>query len=151
MNGMHHYGRVVSDLERSLTFYCDLLGFSVIVDENLSGPEIDAQVQLPETSMRTVMIRREGTGLMIELISYLNPPSPLRRESTALNEIGNDHPCILVDEIHEEYKRLSTAGVRFTTAPQYIGEGYFKGDWATFCFDPDGLTVELWQSMKQTS
>lgn len=148
MYGMHHYGRVVSDLERSLTFYCGLLGFNVLVDEDLSGLEIDAQVQLLNTNMRTVMVNRLPAGPMIELICYRNPPSPSRPDSLALNEVGNDHPCLLVDDIHLEYKRLSTAGVRFTCPPQYIGDGYFKGDWATFCFDPDGLTIELWQSAK---
>lgn len=148
MRGMHHYGRVVSDLERSIVFYCGLLGFEVLVDEDLSGSEIDAQVQLPKTNMRTVMINRLPAGPMIELIGYRSPLSPPRPDSAALNDVGNDHPCLLVDDIHKEYKRLSAAGVRFTCPPQHIGGGYFEGDWATFCFDPDGLTLELWQSTK---
>ena len=65
MYGMHHYGRVVSDLERALTFYCGLLGFNVLVDEDLSGLEIDAQVQLLNTNMRTVMVNRR-TDLLPE-------------------------------------------------------------------------------------
>ncbi len=146
MRGMHHYGRVVSDLDRSIAFYCGLLGFVIVVDEDLSGSEIDAQVQLSGTNMRTVMVNRLPAGPMIELIGYRVPASPPRSASAALNEIGNDHPCLLVDDIHREYKRLSKAGVRFTSPPQYIDGGYFEGDWATFCFDPDGLTLEIWQS-----
>jgi hypothetical protein len=39
------------------------------------------------------------------------------------------------------------AGVRFTSIPSQITAGFFKGAWTTYCFDPDGLVIELWEPM----
>jgi hypothetical protein len=36
-------------------------------------------------------------------------------------------------------------GVRFTGEPQEVDAGYFAGHRTAYCFDPDGLIVELWQ------
>ena len=142
MRGIHHYGRVVSDMERALGFYRDLLGFAEVVDEDLVGDAIDAQVNLPGANLRTVMLNRAPGGPMLELIAYRHPPSSARPDGARQNDVGCDHLCLLVDDIDGEYRRLTAAGVRFTSPPQYIDEGYFVGDWAVFCLDPDGLTVE---------
>ncbi len=146
MRGIHHYGRVVSDMGSALAFYRDLLGFSEIVDEDLVGDAIDAQVSLDGADLRTVMLARAPDGPMLELIAYRHPPSATRPADARQNDIGCDHLCLLVDDIDAEYRRLAQAGVTFTSPPQFIDEGYFTGDWAVFCLDPDGLTVELWQA-----
>ena len=68
MHGIHHYGRVVSDMERALGFYRDLLGFEEVVDEDLVGEAIDAQVAIHGAHLRTVMLVRAPNGPMLELI-----------------------------------------------------------------------------------
>ena len=71
MHGIHHYGRVVSDMERALGFYRDLLGFEEVVDEDLVGEAIDAQVAIHGAHLRTVMLVRAPNGPMLELIAVL--------------------------------------------------------------------------------
>jgi catechol 2,3-dioxygenase-like lactoylglutathione lyase family enzyme len=133
-------------MDRALGFYRDLLGFNEIVDEDLVGAAIDAQVAIQDAHLRTVMLLRAPDGPMLELIAYRRPPSTPRPPSARQNDIGCDHLCLLVDDIDAEYRRLSEAGVVFTSPPQFIDEGHFEGDCAVFCLDPDGLTVELWQT-----
>ncbi len=41
VTGIHHTSLVVSDLERSLTFYRDLLGMTVAIDTEMSIPMND--------------------------------------------------------------------------------------------------------------
>lgn len=151
MHGIHHYGRVVSDMDKALAFYRDLLGFTEVVDEDLIGPAIDAQVAIEDAHLRTIMLVRAPDGPMLELIAYRHPPSAMRLPTARQSDIGCDHLCLLVDDIDAEHRRLTAAGVAFTSPPQYIDEGYFMGDWAVFCLDPDGLTVELWQSASASS
>ena len=146
MHGIHHYGRVVSDMDSALVFYRDLLGFNEVVDEDLVGEAIDAQVAIEGAHLRTVMLARAPDGPMLELIAYRRPPSTPRPPTASQNDIGCDHLCLLVDDIDGEYQRLRDAGVVFTSPPQFIDEGHFAGDHAVFCLDPDGLTVELWQT-----
>jgi catechol 2,3-dioxygenase-like lactoylglutathione lyase family enzyme len=133
-------------MDNALGFYRDLLGFDEVVDEDLVGEAIDAQVAIEDAHLRTVMLVRAPDGPMLELIAYRRPPSTPRLPTARQNDIGCDHLCLLVDDINAEYRRLSDAGVAFTSPPQFIDEGYFEGDWAVFCLDPDGLTVELWQT-----
>jgi len=146
MPGFHHFGRIVTDVEQSLHFYVDLLGMSVLADEELAGPELEAQVEVPGAVMRTAMLRSGSEGPMLELIQYREPRSAPRRDDARPNDLGTDHPCFDVADVHATYEALSASGVRFSCPPQYVDSGYFEGDWVTFCFDPDGLTVELWQS-----
>jgi catechol 2,3-dioxygenase-like lactoylglutathione lyase family enzyme len=137
-------------MDRALGFYRDLLGFDEIVDEDLVGDAIDAQVAIEDAHLRTVMLVRAPEGPMLELIAYRRPPSTPRPPTARQNDIGCDHLCLLVDDIDAEYHRLRDAGVVFTSPPQFIDEGHFEGDYAVFCLDPDGLTVELWQSGTRT-
>ena len=41
LRGIHHACRTVSEMERSLGFYRDLIGLSVLVDEELAGEGLE--------------------------------------------------------------------------------------------------------------
>jgi hypothetical protein len=53
--------------------------------------------------------------------------------------------ALLVDDVDAAFSALSAEGVHFTTAPVEIAGGSFAGSRTTYCFDPDGLAVELWE------
>ena len=140
--GIHHASRTVRSLERSLGFYRDLLGLAVVGEEDLDGEGLDRVVGLTGAALRVVELDA-GDGRLLELIEYRSPPGRVLEASPA--DVGAHHVAFVVDDIGAAHERLSAAGVRFTCPPQEIGGGPFEGTWTTYCFDPDGLVVELWQ------
>jgi catechol 2,3-dioxygenase-like lactoylglutathione lyase family enzyme len=147
IRGLHHTSRTVANLERSLVFYRDLLGFVVVSDEELQGETLELVVGVPGARLRVVELAA-GEGPLLELIEYLQPRGAPLSESAALPDVGAHHIALLVDDLDGAHAQLSAAGVRFTTAPQLIAAGIFAGTRTTYCLDPDGLPVELWQSPK---
>jgi len=142
--GIHHAATTVVDMEQSLRFYRDLLGLHLVDDETLSGREISDMVALPNARLRAVMLGLDEKTPYVELIEYLSPKSWRSPREGVASDIGNAHFCFLVDSIHAEYERLRMAGVNFTAPPFMAEGGRFDGEWAAYCYDPDGFVVELW-------
>ena len=143
MLGVHHAGRTVRDMEASLGFYRDLMGFQVDDDEILEGEDIARFIGRKEARFRAVMLSMDGGPPFIELAQFLD-----RAAAAGPGEIVRDlvdgHISILVDDIQVAFDRLSSAGVTFNSAPMPITEGAFAGQWVASCLDPDGGMVELW-------
>jgi catechol 2,3-dioxygenase-like lactoylglutathione lyase family enzyme len=129
-------------MEIALRFYRDLLGLQVVVDEELSGEQLERVVGLAGAALRVVELQLEDAFL--ELIEY-HAPVAAGVAAPQPNEVGAHHIALVVDDIHDAYTRLGRAGVAFTTEPVKITGGALAGSWTTYCLDPDGLAVELWQ------
>jgi catechol 2,3-dioxygenase-like lactoylglutathione lyase family enzyme len=142
--GLHHASRTVADLERALGFYRDLLGLEIVSDEELEGEALERVVGLTGARLRVVELAL-GDGRLLELIEYRHPRSAPLPEGATPADVGAHHLALLVADADAAYARLSAAGIRFTTAPEEIAGGPFAGTRTTYCFDPDGLPVELWQ------
>jgi catechol 2,3-dioxygenase-like lactoylglutathione lyase family enzyme len=140
---VHHGGRTVADMERSLHFYRDLLGLEIVDDDTQGGPEVESLVGVEGARIRIVFLSPDGNLPFVELIEYVEAPGrrPDGNESAA--DVGSTHVCLLVDDIHKEQERLSAAGVKFN-GPPVLDDAHFKGEWCTYCYDPDGFPVELW-------
>ncbi len=138
IRGIHHTAISTLDLERSLAFYRDLLGFEPVLD--FSWPEgtanMDATHELEQTSGRVVLLK--AGNAMLELFEYATP-SPLPADpGRRLCDHGITHFCIDVDDIDAEYQRLKEGGMRFHCAP--VDYGTVK---CTYGRDPDGNVIEL--------
>lgn len=144
MKSIRHIGIVVSDLEKALHFYRDLLGLKVVREMDESGEYIDNISSLENASVRTVKMAA-GDGHLIELLYYkFHPKSP--NKNKAINEMGCSHVAFTVADIESEYMRLMKQGVLFNAPPQRSPDGYAK---VTFCKDPDGTFIELVEDLKR--
>jgi catechol 2,3-dioxygenase-like lactoylglutathione lyase family enzyme len=141
---LHHTSRTVSNLERSLGFYRDLLGLELVADEELAGEGLARVVGVPGARLRVVELKIDEACLL-ELIEYHHPRGAPRLTSASAADVGAHHFALAVDDLDAIHERLSSAGIRFTTAPTTIPSGLFAGTRTTYCFDPDNLTVELVQ------
>jgi catechol 2,3-dioxygenase-like lactoylglutathione lyase family enzyme len=142
--GVHHTSRTVSDVDRSLEFYRDLLGMRVVVDTPMEGPMLEREVALPGARLRFVLLET-GADTYLELLQYSFPEgAPLSADAKPA-DVGAHHVALLVDDISAAHETLSAAGVRFTYPPQEVDAGAFRGHRTAYCYDPDGLIVELWQ------
>jgi len=146
---VHHTNISVSDLERSLAFYRDLLGYRVTMRAPVALPEFQRYVRVPpETTGEMAMLQagddpNVGT---IELIQWNPPPV----EPTPPKRPGDPGPCMLalqvLDETLEDVReRLTARGVEpWSDILDIELDGYppFRG---MIIEDPDGTLIELIQ------
>ena len=134
---IRHTGIVVIDLEASIQFYRDVLGFQIAKQMEEEGDYIDNVLSLKNVKVTTVkMICLSGQ--MIELLKYHSHPSePWTRE---IHEIGITHIAFTVDDLNMAYERLKEKGIQLNSPPQLSPDGYAK---ITFCRAPEGTLIEL--------
>ena len=83
LSRVHHTGYTVSDLDRSLAFYRDVLGCEVIATQEKEGGYLAAIVGYPEAHVRMAHLRVPGDEHVIELFEYLPLPGALPTSSRA--------------------------------------------------------------------
>ena len=108
---LHHTGFVVTDRDKSVAFYRDVVGLKLIAEYERIGPGIDAVIGYENTHLIIANLDLGG-GHILELIQYLNPP-PSERPTTERNVIGTPHVAILVDDIEavqQEVHRRAAPG-----------------------------------------
>lgn len=114
---LHHVSVIVSDTERSLQFYRDLLGLRV----DPTRPDLGypcAWLWIGE--------------LQIHLLELPNPDSVTDRPAHG----GRDrHVALLIDDVDALTQRLDSAGIGYTRSR--------SGRRAVFFRDPDGNALEL--------
>jgi catechol 2,3-dioxygenase-like lactoylglutathione lyase family enzyme len=145
VTGIHHTSLVVSDMERSLTFYRDLLGMTVAIDTSMSGEMLDKEVALKGARLRVVELNPGSGPPYVELLQYYAPPGKPFPKDARCCDVGMPHIALIVPSIQEAYDRMSKQGTKFTAPPQNVDAGDFKGSQTVYCYDPDGIVVELWQ------
>jgi catechol 2,3-dioxygenase-like lactoylglutathione lyase family enzyme len=129
---------VVSDLDRSVAFYCDVLGMKKknIIQPESAGASIITGY--PGVQMRIAQLMSGDHE--IELIQYLSPQGakrPLERK-----DLGAAHIAFQVEDIHAVYNNLVAKGVRFVNPPHGVRTAF-----ACYFYDPDGITLELIQRL----
>lgn len=137
IKNIRHTGIVVIDLEASLYFYRDLLGFHLEKQMEEMGDYIDNILSLRNVKITTVKMS-SPSGQMIELLKYHSHPKDQRTREIC--EIGISHIAFTVDNLDVEYGRLKDEGIQFNSPPQLSPDGYAK---VTFCRAPEGTLIEL--------
>ena len=135
---IRHTGIVVTDMERSVEFYRDLLGLEPVIDFTEEGEYINAISDLTGVRLRMVKLVAEEGG-MVELLEYLSHPDQ-RAPGNRLCEIGPTHVSFTVDDVDAVYQAWSDKGIPFNSPPQVSPDGKAK---VTFCRDPDGTSLEI--------
>src|SRR5687768_8305811 len=134
-----HLGICVSDLERSLRFYCDGLGFERaerydLDSEQMAGLDRSLEVDGPVTLISQMIV---SGNMKIELLAY-----PGRQvagfPSTSRGFLGLTHLSFTVDKVDTAARRLEEHGG--TILP---GTRSDAGICLLFLTDPDGTRVEL--------
>ncbi len=140
---LHHTGYTVSDLDRSLRFYRDLLGCELIATQEKRGGYLAEIVGYPDAHVRMAHLRAPESDHIIELFQYMTPePEGWGIEPRS---VGITHVCFLVSDLKATHERLLDAGIEFYSPPVEIDTGINTGGWALYLRDPDHITVELFQ------
>ena len=143
--GARHAGITVSDLDRSLEFYCGLLGLELLWRRLYEEPEIKRIVGIPEASgIEVAMLRVPGSDLDVELLQYHGCNSP--SGSSPPSHYGTGHFCVFVRNIEACHAELAAQGVRFRSeGPVEMLEGPNTGGKSLYGIDPDGYIIEFSQ------
>ena len=140
-----HVGLTVSDLNRSIEFYRDILGLEFKGQMTMEGKESDLLFG-HENSKATVCYLNGSEKLNcppIELIHFEN--LPVEHQDTDLFRTSASEICFAVEDIYSVYKELKEKGVKFISEPQefdFSESGYGKSI-AVYFKDPDGIILEL--------
>ncbi len=146
IRGVHHVSFTVRDMERSLGFYRNGLGFEVKSDREVSGPFPETVSGLARAHLRIVHLRGHGQGL--ELIQYFAPEGTARAVRTC--DVGSSHLCYIVDDIDACVEHLERHGATFVSEPQTVEGGPNAGNRCVYFLDPDGIPMELTQPVGQS-
>ncbi len=141
VNGTHHTGFSVIDLERSIEFYA-LLGCEVIWQRVVTDEYFRKIVGLPDCVVRAAHLRVPGSDHVIEMFQYV-PQLPAAQ--LVPNEPGHAHVCFIVNDLPAAYAELLEGGVRFKSEPVAITAGVNAGGYGVYLLDPSGITLELFQ------
>ena len=141
IQALEHVALSVADLERSITFYRDLLGFTVArVIECPPAMRLGDVVGLPGCSARIAHMTLGAA--MLELFEYQDPrgaPIPAARTQA---DNGFIHVGLRSTDTRADAARLRRAGVRFIGDPMEFRPGV----WIVYFRGPDGEVCELRES-----
>jgi catechol 2,3-dioxygenase-like lactoylglutathione lyase family enzyme len=134
-----HFGLCVSDLARTLRFWCDGLGFAAAERFEI-GEEFGAALEVEgRVDCVSQFIRKDGVA--IELLAYRSPGA-LGAPSTRRNQLGLTHFSLYVDDVGAAAKHLVACGGKLLPATHAENPGIEL----VFVEDPDGVRVELMRS-----
>jgi catechol 2,3-dioxygenase-like lactoylglutathione lyase family enzyme len=137
-------GITVSDMERSVKFYSDVLGFKKVSDAELSGEHYEKLQGLFGLRMRVV--RMQLGDEQIELTDYLTTGGRSMPEDAKSNDLFFQHIAIVVSDMDKAYAHLRKYNVEHvSTAPQTLPKTIpaAEGIKAFYFHDPDKHNLEI--------
>ncbi len=143
--GVNHAGVVVSDVERSLGWYRDVLGLELVARQRQDNPYTCQLVGLDDAVLEVAELRVPGAtgGPLVELIEYVRPRGGAVRAAT--NDVGASHLAFAVRDLRALYARLAAHGVAIPSGVVEITEGVNRGGLTCYLADPDGNGLELFE------
>lgn len=134
---LRHIGIVADNLEKSLKFYKDFLGLEIKTEVLEDSDFIDKILDLKQSSLKTVKLADKKGGI-VELLCYKNPQgNKIERE---VNDLGLSHFALTVENLDNMYNKLKENNIDFISAPALSPNNKAK---VCFCYDPNGIAIEL--------
>ena len=137
-----HTGITVTNLERSIAFWQDVLGFELSHRAHHTGDLASEVTGVPGAEISIAVLK--GYGHKIELLEYL---APANRKNVDLRpcDVGSVHVALMVDNLDAVLSTIAASGWRAAGEPQTLNTGPNTGKRVVYVRDPDGITIELMQ------
>lgn len=123
--GFEHIGMTVSDMDRTIAFYCDLLGLRLALRKQNTDSEL---------------VFLDAGGGMLEIVAPAGGAGRFR--DVPLAEAGMRHLTLAYDNVDAMVEQLAAAGVEIAETPRDAHNREMIKRVA-FVRDPDGILVEL--------
>jgi catechol 2,3-dioxygenase-like lactoylglutathione lyase family enzyme len=144
-----HTGITVSNLERSLTFWRDVLGFEFSHTAHQKG-ELAREITGVEGAEIKLAVLRAPGGHKIELLEYL-APADRKRADIRPCDVGSVHVALLVENLDAVLAQIAASGWEPAGKPQTLNTGPNAGKRVIYVRDPDGTTIEFMELPRRTS
>ncbi|MDB1145352.1 MAG: VOC family protein [Alcaligenaceae bacterium] len=151
IGGVLHIGLTVSDLERSVAFYRDVLGLTYQGDMKMKGEATDRLFRMKNCEAHIAYLNGDETLIspsieLIQFVSHEVQPVVSDLQKTSISEV-----CFEVKDMEATYQRLLDLGVEFLSPPQlfdFSEDGFGKSK-AVYFKDPDGIILELIEPIQE--
>lgn len=144
-----HFSFTVSNLETSIQFYKDVLGMTLVHQQEQANEYTAKLVGYENAHLKVAQLTIEGvdtprSGHLLELVEYVYPDC--QATDTEICRAGTAHLAFLVDDAWAEYERMKALEVEFKSPPNAITAGINKGGFTCYFYDPDKITLEIVQA-----
>ena len=136
-----HVSICISDPEKSVPFYRDVLGFEVINEQRYDDAGASKVMDVGDSDFTVWLLTNDGYSL--ELIHYQHPKSPPLGEVPRANTLGLSHLTIGIVDAEKTLQELKARGI---VVREHTLSNFPEADAQTqFLFeDPDGFLIETY-------
>ncbi|MBU5668233.1 VOC family protein [Peptoniphilus sp. MSJ-1] len=138
-----HIGVTVTDLEKSIEFYRDVLELEFIGRTHMEGESTDKLFDAKDLYVSLAYLKpKDSNGPTLELIKYES--LEVEKDKPSLFKTSISEICFGVDDIEKFYERLVENKIEVISEPQEFdmtGDGFGKSK-AIYFYDPDGNILE---------
>ena len=138
-----HTGITVSNLERSLAFWRDVLGFEFSHSAHQTGERPEQITGVKGADLKLAVVK-SPSGHKIELLEYF-APTDRKRGDLRPCDVGHVHVALTVDDLEAVLKKIAESGWKAAGKPQTLTSGPNTGKRVVYVMDPDGITIEFMQ------
>jgi len=139
-----HTGITVSNLERSLAFWRDILGFEFSHDAHQTGERVEQITGVKGGELKLAVLKTP-TGHKIELLEYFAPAERKKENAVRPCDLGHVHVALIVDDLDALLQKIAESGWKAAGKPQSLTSGPNAGKRVVYVRDPDGTTIEFMQ------
>jgi glyoxylase I family protein len=139
-----HTGITVSNLERSLAFWRDVLGFEFSHTAHQTCEMACEITGVAGAEIKLAVVKAPG-GHKIELLEYLAPADRKRHADVRPCDIGSVHVALIVNDLDAVLSAINASGWNAAGKPQTLQSGPNAGKRVVYVRDPDGTTIEFMQ------
>ncbi len=138
-----HTGITVSNLEQSLAFWRDVLGFEFSHQTHQTSELASEITGVPGAELKLAVVKAPG-GHKIELLEY-NAPPDRKHANPRPCDVGSVHVAFTVDNLEAVLSTIAASGWKAAGQPQTLKTGPNAGKRVAYVRDPDGTTIEFMQ------
>jgi catechol 2,3-dioxygenase-like lactoylglutathione lyase family enzyme len=140
-----HTGVTVSDIDKAIHFWRDIMGFEVTPKMRRSGPFFERLTGVQGADIDIAYVTMPGHT--IELLGYARPAEKIRNTLRPCDP-GSLHFCLTVEDMDGTLEKLREGGFIAINPAQTVAEGPRKGARAVYTRSVDGVIIELIQEPK---
>lgn len=146
---IYHVGLTVSNLDKSIAFYRDILGLKYQGEIMMVGEETDKMFQKKNCKARVAYLNGSENieAPPVELIQFVD--NEVKKVQSNLFMTSISELCFYTDDIDTVYKKLIEKNAECLSEPQYFdfsSQGFGKSK-AFYFKDPDGIILEMMQPL----
>jgi len=144
-----HTGITVSNLDRSLEFWQNVLGFEFSHRAHQTSEMASEITGVPGAEIKLAVVKAPS-GHKIELLEYL---APVDRKKVDVRpcDVGSVHVALTVDKLDAILEKIAASGWKAAGKAQTLKTGPNAGKRVVYVRDPDGTTIEFMQQTSKTA